>query len=129
MNNKQKTHLKTNTKLNGEPIELKEGYSKVKLTTTPDMVVDDKGLVHGGFAFSLADFAAMIAVNHPNVVLGGADVKFIAPVKEGDVLIAEANVTDSNGKKQIVDVNVKRENDVVFEGQFICFCLDEHVLD
>ena len=47
------------------------------------MAADGRGLVHGGFTFGLADFAAMCAVNDPNVVLGAATCKFLAPVQVG----------------------------------------------
>jgi uncharacterized protein (TIGR00369 family) len=93
------------------------------------MAADDSGLVHGGFIFGLADYAAMLAVNHPNVVLGGADVKFLKPVKAGESVYAEATVTSASGKKQMVSVTVKREDDVVFKGDFSCFILEKHVLD
>ncbi len=93
------------------------------------MAVDHSGLVHGGFIFGLADHAAMLAVNHPNVVLGGADVKFIKSVKINESLYAEAKVISSDGKKHIVTVVVKRENDAVFSGEFTCFVLEKHVLD
>ena len=92
------------------------------------MAVDTTGLVHGGFVFGLADHAAMIAVNHPNVVLGAADVKFIKPVKSGDVLVAEARVEKKEGKKQTVSVLVTRGDAEIFKGMFICFILDKHVL-
>jgi acyl-coenzyme A thioesterase PaaI-like protein len=48
------------------------------------MVVDAHGLVHGGFVFGLADYAAMLAVNDPNVVLGAAEARFLKPVRRGD---------------------------------------------
>jgi uncharacterized protein (TIGR00369 family) len=92
------------------------------------MAVDDFGLVHGGFIFGLADYAAMIAVNHPNVVLGAADVKFLKPVKIEETVIAEATVQERSGKKHIVSVTVKKGEETVFEGTFTCFVLKEHVL-
>jgi acyl-coenzyme A thioesterase PaaI-like protein len=48
------------------------------------MAVDDRGLVHGGFVFGLADHAAMLAVNDPNVVLGAASTRFLKPVRVGE---------------------------------------------
>ena len=93
------------------------------------MAVDSSGLVHGGFIFGLADHAAMIAVNHPNVVLAASEVKFLAPVTVGDAVIAEAQVLSSEGKKQIVEVAVQRDNVKVFQGSFTCFVLEKHVLD
>jgi len=125
---KQNTHFKVNNKLSGEPIELREGYSKIKLQTSIDMIADKSGLVHGGFTFSLADYAAMLAVNHPNVVLGGSKSRFLLPVIEGDVLIAEAQLVRTEGKKIIVDVNVKRNEEIVFTGEFICFTPAKHIL-
>jgi len=92
------------------------------------MVVDETGLVHGGFIFGLADYAAMISVNHPNVVLGSADVKFLKPVKAGESLVAESVVQGSEGKKRIAAVTVRSDDTKIFEGVFTCFVLEKHVL-
>ncbi len=122
------THQKINQQLCGKPLEVKEGYSRVELAADAGMAVDETGLVHGGFIFGQADYAAMIAVNHPNVVLAGANVKFLKPVKAGDTVIAEAQVTAVEKKKHTVEVAVTRDNEKVFEGTFICFVLEKHVL-
>ncbi len=122
------THKKIDQTLCGTPVELKEDFSKVEFKTTENMVADETGLVHGGFIFGLADYAAMIAVNHPNVVLGASEVKFLKPVKKNEIVIAEATVETKEGKKQIVSVTVKREDEKVFAGTFTCFVLDKHVL-
>lgn len=122
------THQLIDNELCGNPVMVENGKSRVEYTTTPKMAADDSGLVHGGFIFGLADYAAMLAVNHPNVVLGGADVKFLKPVKAGDVVYAQASVTSVSGKKQMVSVVVKREDEVVFNGDFSCFILEKHVL-
>ena len=123
------THQKINFNLCGEPIEVEMDYSRVKFYALPEMAVDEKDLVHGGFIFGLADYSAMIAVNDPNVVLGAADVKFLKPVCVGDEIYAEAHVIETKGKKRSVSVIVKRGHDAVFEGKFICFVLEKHVLD
>lgn len=92
------------------------------------MVLDETGLVHGGFTFSLADHAAMLAVNHPNVVLGSANVKFLKPVVKGDILLAEARLLKSEGKRRVVDVEVTNKIELVFKGEFTCFIPEKHVL-
>ena len=47
-----KTHKLANKSLLGTPISVIEGESAiVELVIDDSMVVDDKGLVHGGFAF------------------------------------------------------------------------------
>lgn len=123
------THHNIKQTLCGRPMLVTTGRSKVELVTTPEMEADASGLVHGGFIFGLADYAAMIAVNHPNVVLGAADVKFLKPVRTGETLVARARVENMAGKKQIVVVRVNRTDELVFQGEFTCFTLDRHVLD
>ena len=127
--NKIITHQTINTQLCGKPLDVKDGYSKVSLTTTPEMSVDNKGLVHGGFIFGLADHAAMIAVNDPNVVLGSAQTKFKKPVKAGDTVEAVATVAEKDKNKRFVNVSVTCSEEEVFSGTFVCFILDKHVLD
>ena len=122
------THKDIDPGLCGKPGDTGDGFSKVMLNTLDSMKVDETGLVHGGFIFGLADYAAMIAVNHPNVVLGAADVKFIKPVKAGETAIADARVESSEGKKSLVAVKVDVAGDEVFKGVFTCFSLDQHVL-
>jgi uncharacterized protein (TIGR00369 family) len=123
------THRKIDHALCGRPGGVEDGYSRVELLTTTDMAVDETGLVHGGFIFGLADHAAMIAVNHPNVVLGAAEVRFLKPVKFGETVIAEARVENRSGKKHIVATTVKHDGDTIFEGSFTCFVLERHVLE
>ncbi|MFX0177262.1 MAG: PaaI family thioesterase [Candidatus Hodarchaeota archaeon] len=125
---RQKTHTLINNQLCGTPIELDKGFAKIKLKTDTNMITDETGLIHGGFIFNLADFAAMLAVNHPNVVLGGANVKFIRPVVKGEILIAKALVDHRDGRKIIVKVEVFRGNEKVFNGEFFCFTPEKHVL-
>lgn len=122
------THNRINQSLCGTPVLVEENHSIVELTTSENMVADDSGLVHGGFIFGLADYAAMIAINHPNVVLGSSEVKFLKPVKLNDKIIAEAIIKTIDGKKRTAHVNVKRNNDIVFDGIFTCFVLAEHIL-
>ncbi len=124
-----KTHLKIDPKLCGEILEMDTEWCQIALTLTPEMAVDDYGLVHGGFIFGFADYAAMIAVNHPNVVLGSANVRFMKPVIVGDYLIAEAIKVRKQGKKWIVEVMVYREEEEIFQGEFICFTPPDHVLN
>jgi len=124
-----KTHLKVNRELSGEPLSLEEGKALVKLKTSPVMAADDKGLVHGGFLFSSADFCAMLTINEPNVVLGSATVKFLRPVVVGQEVIFEGRLTRREGKKWIVRVVGSRGGEEVFEGEFVCFVPERHVLE
>ena len=122
------THLNIDTSLCGKVIKLQENYAEVLLHTTNQMRVDVQGLVHGGFVFSAADFTAMSAVNDPFVVLGSSSSKFIAPVRVGDVVLFKANISSEKGKKKLVEVEAFVKEKLVFEGSFITFVLDTHVL-
>ena len=123
-----RTHQRIHSGLCGRPLEISEGLSRVALETTPEMAVDETGLVHGGFIFGLADYAAMIAVNHPTVVLGAADVKFLRPTSAGETVVAEAKVEEVQDKKHWVAVSVTKNGETVFQGMFTCFVLDQHIL-
>ena len=125
----QHTHLSIDPELVGVVEELEEGMSRVSLVCRPDMAADQRGLVHGGFTFGLADYAAMVAVNDPNVVLGAAEVRFLAPVRAGQRAVAEARVAEVKGKKRVVPVTVRVDGIPVLEGTFTTFVLDRHVLD
>ena len=56
------THLAIDAELCGKVVDVSNGLSRVEMETTVRMAADEKGLVHGGFVFGLADYAAMIAV-------------------------------------------------------------------
>ncbi|WP_297070904.1 PaaI family thioesterase [Thermococcus sp.] len=125
-----KTHKMASERLVGKALTVNAGFAEVQLRTLDEMAVDEYGLVHGGFTFGLADYAAMLAVNEPTVVLGKAEVKFLKPVKAGEILTAKAGIAEDLGKKKLVKVEVLNESDErVFEGTFHCYVLDRHVLE
>ena len=122
------THLNINTSLCGKVTKLDTNYAEVLLHTTQQMTADEQGLVHGGFIFGAADYAAMSAVNDPYVVLGSSSSKFLAPVKVGDAVLCKATVVSEKGKKKVVDVQAFVDEKLVFEGSFTTFVLGKHVL-
>lgn len=122
------THEHIDRSLCGEPVALGNGSSEVRLICTRNMAADVSGLIHGGFIFGMADYAAMLAVNHPNVVLAGAESRFLKPSQVGDVLIAKAAEQEQDGRKHIIKVEVSCKGEVVFSGTFTCFVTKEHVL-
>jgi acyl-coenzyme A thioesterase PaaI-like protein len=123
-----RTHLAIDPRLCGEPLDLAEGSARVAFTALPQMAADERGLIHGGFVFGLADYAAMLAVNHPHVVLAGAEVRFLKPVVVGERLVAEARSEEGDGRKSRVRVEVLRDGEAVMTGDFRCVTLDQHVL-
>ena len=124
-----RTHQKIDESLCGRLGRLEPGRAEVWLATRQDMVADAYGLVHGGFLFGAADYAAMAAVNDPNVVLGAAESRFLAPVQKGQTVRFLAEVREEKGKKRIVEVVGTVERKRVFEGTFTAFVLPKHVLE
>lgn len=123
------THIGIDHALCGTPGELGESTATASLITTAAMAVDDRGLIHGGFVFGLADHAAMLAVNDPNVVLGSAETRFLKPCVVGDRLTATAIIESSAGRKRVCRVTVVRGADELMTGVFTCFVLERHVLE
>lgn len=123
-----RTHEGLDPELCGTLVELGEGTATVAFTCTARMAADGTGLVHGGFTFGLADHAAMLAVNEPTVVLGGAEVRFLKPTRVGDRVEATARVTETKGRKRIVEVSARCGDDEVMAGTLTCFVPDLHVL-
>jgi len=130
------THLAIDPRLCGTPVSIAEGCASVELLSVPEMAADAHGLVHGGFVFGLADYAAMLAINEPNVVLGSAEVRLSAPVAVGDALRADAKRVRIEGKKHMVEVTVlctraepRSSSASVLSGTFVCFVPNAHVLD
>ena len=123
------THLKIDTNISGECIDLQTDYAKVKLCTKDFMCADNHGLIHGGFIFSCADYCAMLAINDPNVVLAKSNTKFTAPVKLNDIVLFEANVISSDSFKSEIEVTARVEQKDVFKGVFFTATLKKHIFD
>ncbi|WP_297440736.1 PaaI family thioesterase [Sulfurimonas sp.] len=122
------THELVNQNLNGEIIKLEEGYVELRLTTISEMVADREGLIHGGFIFGSADYAAMLAVNKRNVVLVASDCQFLSPVKLHDEVKVIARVRHKEGRKRNVHVEAFVLDIKVFEGEFKTVITERHVL-
>lgn len=104
-------------------IEVKEGYSKIKMTVRSEMI-NGLGIVHGGIAFSLADSSFAFACNNRNNLSVALDtsINFLKPVHAGDELIAEAKEIHngkSTGLYQVTIINQRNHTIALFKGT--CF--------
>lgn len=127
----QNTHPSISEDLVGKVERIESGrFAQVSLTVDSRMRVDEKGLVHGGFTFGLADYSAMVAVNDPFVVLLSSQVRFLKPVIVGETLTARAQVEETEGRKRKVRCEVLNQGqEKVLEGEFLCLVLSQHVLE
>ena len=122
------THERINQNLCGEIHKLEAGYVEIELVTTEDMLADEMGLIHGGFIFGAADYAAMAAVNERNVVLVASECQFLSPVKLGDTVKIIAKVRHKEGRKRNVEVEGFALDIKVFSGLFKTVITERHVL-
>jgi acyl-CoA thioesterase len=99
-----------------ELLHVGRGTAVVQMRVALQML-NGHSIGHGGFVFMLADTAFACACNSDGAVTvaSGADINFIAPVHEGDVLVATAAERDRYGRSGIYDVTVRRGDDVVAE--------------
>lgn len=106
-----------------EILEVKEGYSKTKMTVRQEMI-NGLGVVHGGVAFSFADSTFAFACNNRNNLSLALDtsINFLKPVHVGDVLFAETHEIHngrSTGLYQITITNQEKVTVALFKGT--CF--------
>lgn len=122
-----KTHAKIRSNLCGTILKLATGYSKTTLITTKEMILDDLGLVHSGFIFGAADYAAAVAVNEPNVVIIGSRSKFLAPARIDDLIEFEAKAKFEDTRKREIKVSGFINEIKVYEGIFQAVVLEQHI--
>jgi acyl-CoA thioesterase len=106
-----------------EVMEVKEGYSRIKMTIRNEMV-NGFGIVHGGIAFSLADSAFAFACNNRNNLSVALDtsINFIKPVHVGDQLTAEAREIHNGKSTGLYHISViNQANHVVAFFKGTCF--------
>ena len=103
-----------------EVLDIKEGYSKIKMTVREEMI-NGFGIVHGGIAFSLSDSAFAFACNNRNVLSVALDtsINFLKPVAVGDVLTAEAKELHNGKSTGLYHISITNQNDhlvAIFKG-------------
>ncbi|MEO5710104.1 MAG: hydroxyphenylacetyl-CoA thioesterase PaaI [Nocardioidaceae bacterium] len=99
-----------------EIVEVAAGRAKVRMTVREDMV-NGHAIGHGGITFTLADSAFAFACNSYNrrTVAAGAEIRFLAPTRLGDVLVADAVERSREGRDGVYDVTVRSGETLVAE--------------
>ena len=84
------------------------GSATLSMTVRQDMVNGHR-MCHGGFLFTLADSAFAYACNsrNQNTVASACHIDFLAPAREGDVLLAEAVERSASGRTGVYDITVR----------------------
>jgi acyl-CoA thioesterase len=89
-------------------LSVKPGYAKMAMLVRADMV-NGHHICHGGFMFILADSAFAYACNsyNQNTVASSCHIDFLAPVREGEALEAEAVERSLSGRTGVYDITVR----------------------
>jgi len=97
-------------------IEVGPGRAVLAMTVRDDMV-NGHAIGHGGLTFALADSAFAFACNSYDrrTVAAGAEIRFRAPTRLGDELLASAVERHREGRDGVYDVSVTVRNVVVAE--------------
>ena len=112
-------------------LEIKEGYSRIKMVIRKEMV-NGFGIVHGGIAFSLSDSAFAFACNNRNTLSVALDtsINFLKPVNVGDELIAEAKEIHNGKSTGLYHISVYNQHDhqvAFFKGT--CFRTNKNLIN
>ena len=88
-------------------IAVAEGSCVARMPVRTDMC-NGFGITHGGITFLLADTAMAFASNADNEVAlaSSAEIDWLAPVHDGDVLTATADRRWSNGRSTVWDITI-----------------------
>lgn len=99
--------------------EVEPGYAVIETTARED-VLNFGGIVHGGFLFSLADYAFAVASNSHGVfaVATNVSIQFLAAAQPGDKLVAKAKETHCTKRVGYYEMSVETEH-----GKPIAKCL------
>lgn len=104
-------------------IELdREGLSL--LDTTDEMTIKKSGIVRGHVLFAQANSLANAIVDADLALTRESRVKYLAPVRAGERVLAKARVTGAKGRRKEVEVIMKTKHKLVFKGNFTILCLD-----
>ena len=90
-----------------EILDVGPGRATLRMTVTDDMV-NGHAIRHGGYTFTQADSAFAFACNSYNrvTVAAGAEIRFRAPTRLGDVLTATATERQRAGRDGTYDISV-----------------------
>ena len=97
-----------------EILDVGPGRATLRMTVTDDMV-NGHAIGHGGYTFTLADSAFAFACNSYNrvTVAAGAEIRFRAPTRLGDVLTATATERQRAGRDGTYDISVSTPDGTV----------------
>lgn len=110
----------------GEVIDMEIGRSGISIMeTTPDMALNNSGIVRGHILFAQANSLANAIIDADVSLTGEASVRYLYPLIAGERVTAKARLVKSGRRRQQVDVILKTRERVVFSGTFYTYKLNQ----
>lgn len=91
------------------------------------MISDENDIVHSGFIFNAASYAAMCLVNQPYSLIIKSEVQFLAPLEFGQEMTFIATIRHSNNKQYEVLVKGTLLDIKIFEASFHISIFDKQI--
>ncbi len=114
----------------GEVIDMELGRSGISLLeTTPEMGLENSGIVRGHILFAQANSLANAIIDADVSLTGEARVRYLYPLLAGERVMAKARVLVSGRRRQQVEVILKTKERIVFEGSFFTYKLNQKLAD
>ena len=97
-----------------EPVSIQKGRCVLKMSVRKEML-NGFAIAHGGITYSLADSALAFASNSHGrkSVSVETSISHVEPVKEGDILIADAAEVSISNKIAVYHITVKNQEEKV----------------
>lgn len=97
-----------------EPLKIETGHCILQMTVRKEML-NGFSIAHGGITYSLADSALAFASNSHGrkSVSVETGISHVEPVKEGDVLTADAAEVSLSNKIAVYHISIKNQQDKI----------------
>ena len=114
----------------GDILLLTRGVANVRFVPEEHMVMDKEAhnsLIHAGYIFNAASYAAMAAINKRHSIMIAADVKFLSPIELGHEVLFKGEALQDDTKKCEVKVEGFLLDIKIFYGIFHIAVFDKKI--
>lgn len=106
----------------GQIIDLQLDESAISiLDIRPEHVFSRNKIARGHHLFAQANSLAVAIINDELALTAKANIRFSSQVKEGERVVAKANVIEQSKDRTTVEVNSFVHNENVFTGEFVMY--------
>ncbi len=106
----------------GELLEIEPGKHGLSLLETDhSMCLEKCTIIRGHILFAMANSLANAIVALPVALTAKAEVNYLRTVRVGDRLLAKAVVLSQQGRRFKIEVMIKTNEEIVFEGKFMIY--------